>query len=243
MNGYGYGGNRGGGPSRRPYGDRGGPGRRPDGGRGFGPRDDRGYRGRASDPHALARGRQGRSRRGIGAPERADATAGRGFPRPRGIRPREARPGVRRRGRIPFRKSGSSGFAGRSGPSRISHGRRPEAGPSPPAALGRAPANIARCVRGAVPCARDAVYSPVAAAETVSRAELWELLVLNRRRERSERESTTLGQTDVREVQDHPAQRPGPRYLLESAPQAKARLRWPVSRVSTSRSTSASRLA
>jgi predicted RNA-binding protein Jag len=46
MNGYGYGGNRGGGPSRRPYGDRGGPPRRPEGGRGFGSRDDRGFRGR-----------------------------------------------------------------------------------------------------------------------------------------------------------------------------------------------------
>jgi predicted RNA-binding protein Jag len=45
MNGYGFGGNRGG-AARRPYGDRGGPGRRPDGGRGFGARDDRGYRAR-----------------------------------------------------------------------------------------------------------------------------------------------------------------------------------------------------
>lgn len=46
MNGYGYGGNRGGGSSRRPYGDRGGSGRRPEGGRGYGSRDDRGFRGR-----------------------------------------------------------------------------------------------------------------------------------------------------------------------------------------------------
>lgn len=46
MNGYGYGGNRSGGSSRRPYGDRGGSGRRPEGGRGYGSRDDRGFRGR-----------------------------------------------------------------------------------------------------------------------------------------------------------------------------------------------------
>ena len=65
----------------------------------------------------------------------------------------------------------------------------------------------------------------------------------NSRRERNESESTTLGQTDVREVQDHPAERPGARDLLESAPQAKARLRWHVSPVSTFPSTSASRSA
>src|SRR5581483_1941183 len=85
--------------------------------------------------------------------------------------------------------------------------------------------------------------STVAAAETVSRAGLAGLLVFNRRRERSERESTTVGQADVREVQDHPPERAGPRDLLESAPQAKARLRWHASLVSTSPSTSGSRSA
>ena len=44
------------------------------------------------------------------------------------------------------------------------------------------------------------------------------------REERSERESPTLGQTDVREVQDHPPARAGARDLLEPASQAASRL-------------------
>src|SRR6476646_2814044 len=92
-------------------------------------------------------------------------------------------------------------------------------------------------------CAPGRSCRPVAATKTDSRAGLRKLLVSNRRRERSERESTTVGQADVREVQDHPPERAGPRDLLESAPQAKARLRWHASRVSTSPSTSGSRSA
>src|SRR5437763_14803566 len=56
-------------------------------------------------------------------------------------------------------------------------------------------------------------------------------------------EGTTVGQADVREVQDHPAPRPGPRDLLEQAPQAASGVarKWHVSPGSTSPSTSASR--
>src|ERR1700750_2466433 len=53
-------------------------------------------------------------------------------------------------------------------------------------------------------------------------------------------EGTTVGQADVREVQDHPAPRPGPRDLPEPTTQAAAGVEqlWLESQASTSRSTS-----
>ena len=56
-------------------------------------------------------------------------------------------------------------------------------------------------------------------------------------------EGTTVGQADVREVQDHPPPRTGPRHLPEPATQAAAGVgrRWLVSQGSTSPSTSGSR--
>ena len=58
-------------------------------------------------------------------------------------------------------------------------------------------------------------------------------------------EGTTVGQADVREVQDHPPPRPGPRDLPEPATQAAAGVgqAWLASPGSTSPSTSASRSA
>ena len=58
-------------------------------------------------------------------------------------------------------------------------------------------------------------------------------------------EGTTVGQADVREVQDHPPPRAGPRDLPEPAPQAAAGVgsRWLASQASTFPSTSASRSA
>ena len=103
------------------------------------------------------------------------------------------------------------------------------------------PANISGCPRSAVFVLRGALQRGSGGHNGLQSRAVG--TTGNSRRERNERESTTLGQADVREVQDHPPERPGPRDLLESAPQAKARLRWHVSPVSTFPSTSALRSA
>ena len=61
-------------------------------------------------------------------------------------------------------------------------GMPPQAARHPGEARGRAPANIARCARARLVCAARRSTAPVAAAGTVSRAGLWELLQSSRER-------------------------------------------------------------
>ena len=106
---------------------------------------------------------------------------------------------------------------------------------APASAFRRVPRALRSCyhqescsMRGAVSRSSD-LHDLVAAAATAARA--------GSRNPAAERdhEGKTVGQADVREMQDHPPPRSGAGDLPEQAPQAASGLsRWPVSQGSTS---------